>query len=99
MALIEVKVLPVGTPTPSISSYITASYQALDEFPDLRYQVTPTSTVLEGNLDQALRAVRRMHEATFQGGVKRVVTTISIDDRLDKELDMDEAVEAVVDEV
>jgi uncharacterized protein (TIGR00106 family) len=51
--------------------------------------------VLEGDLDEVLRAVRAVHEVPFQAGALRVSTTVKIDERRDKELSMDGKVRAV----
>ncbi len=77
-------VVPIGTVTTSLSKWVAHSLRVLEEYPHLQYELTPMGTVIEGNLDQALRAARNMHETPFQAGAKRVVTTISIDDRRDK---------------
>jgi uncharacterized protein YqgV (UPF0045/DUF77 family) len=42
-----------------------------------------------------LKAARHMHEQPFTAGIQRVVTTIRIDDRRDRELTMNGKVEAV----
>ncbi len=61
----------------------------------ITWQLTPMGTILEGELDQVLKAARRMHEQPFTAGIQRVVTTIRIDDRRDRELTMNGKVEAV----
>ncbi|MEW6726803.1 MTH1187 family thiamine-binding protein [Desulforudis sp. 1088] len=95
MAVAEISVLPVGTPTASVSAYVADCVRVLDQS-GLDYRVTPMGTVVEGPLDDILRVVRRMHEAPFAGGVQRVVTTLKIDDRRDKALTMAGKVEAIM---
>lgn len=51
------------------------------------------STIIEGELDDLFRLGKMMHLATFGKDVKRVVTTLKIDDRRDQQLIMDEKVE------
>jgi uncharacterized protein (TIGR00106 family) len=41
-------------------------------------------TIIEGDLDEILAVVRRMHEHPFAQGALRVSTSIRIDDRRDK---------------
>jgi uncharacterized protein YqgV (UPF0045/DUF77 family) len=41
-------------------------------------------TIIQGPLDRILELARKMHEAPFAMGAKRVMTTINIDDRRDK---------------
>lgn len=93
MALVEVSVVPVGTGSSSFSSVVS---QALREAHrnGIKYQVNATSTVMEGDLPALLHVAQKMHEAAFFGGVQRVVTNISIDERKDKDLKMEDAVQA-----
>ncbi|MBI4333666.1 MAG: MTH1187 family thiamine-binding protein [Chloroflexi bacterium] len=91
----EVSVLPLGTGGTSMSSYVTACVKVLEKYSDIRFQVTPMGTVLEGNLDRVLAAVEAMHEVPFGMGVKRVVTDLKIDDRRDRVITMESKVEAV----
>ena len=52
-------------------------------------------TVIEGDLAAVLEVIRKMHETPFQKGIQRVYTTIKVDDRRDKEAQMDKKVESV----
>lgn len=65
----------------------------------IKYRVTPTATVLEGDLRALVDVACRMHEAGFHGGAQRVVTNMAIDDRHDKDLTMEHAVASVTNEV
>lgn len=93
MALLEISVVPVGTESPSFSSVVS---QALKEAQrnGIKYEVSPTSTVMEGDLPALLDVAQQMHKAAFHGGTQRVVTNISIDERRDKDLRMEQAVQA-----
>ena len=55
---------------------------------NLKYELTSMGTIIEGDLEEILALVARMHESTFSGEVTRVVTTIKIDDRRDKTISM-----------
>jgi uncharacterized protein YqgV (UPF0045/DUF77 family) len=55
-----------------------------------------TGTVVAGELVDVLEAVKNMHECLFGEEVKRVITTLRIDDRRDKELTIGYEVESVV---
>ena len=95
MAIVEVVVVPLGTATPSLSKYVANVEKVLDSFKDLKHTLTPMSTVIEGDLDTILKAVRKMHEIPFGMGIQRVATRIHIDDRRDKELTMDGKIQSV----
>jgi uncharacterized protein (TIGR00106 family) len=82
MAVVEVSITPLGTGTPSVSAYVAECLKIIRES-GLSHQLTPMGTVIEGDLDEILRVVRRMHEAPFAAGVMRVSTLLKIDDRRD----------------
>jgi len=95
MAIIDISVVPVGTQSPSVSQYVAEAVRIVRNEPDIKYQLTPMNTVIEGDLEQLLNLVKRMHESAFNAGVFRVVTTIRIDDRRDKPLTMEGKIAAV----
>jgi uncharacterized protein (TIGR00106 family) len=95
MAVVEVVVVPLGTKTPSLSKYVAKVEKVLDKYQTLKHTLTPMSTVVEGDLDTILKAVREMHEVPFSMDVKRVATRIHIDDRRDKKLTMNGKIKAV----
>ena len=84
MAIVEVTVVPLGTKTPSVSQYVARAIRILEREKDLKYETTAMGTIVEGNLDRILVAVRKMHEEIFGEGVTRAITTVKIDDRRDK---------------
>ncbi len=96
MAIAEVRVLPIGTDAASISSYIEDCFEIAASALGVESVLTPTSTLLEGELDHILAVVEAMHRTPFHNGVDRVVTTVTIDDRVDKRLEMDDMVNAVL---
>ena len=88
MALIEVSTIPLGTGTPSVSRYVARAVEILQGEKDIKYELTPMGTIIEGDLERILALVRKMHEAVFDAGAMRVVTVMKIDDRRDKTLSM-----------
>lgn len=95
MVVAEVSITPVGTRTPSESGYVAKAVKALDQQRGLKYQLTAMGTLLEGELSEVLEAIKKMHESVFGEDVKRVVTSITIDDRRDKNLTMEYEVQSV----
>ncbi len=89
MALVEISVVPLGTPTPSLSQYIAKAVKVLEGEKDIKYELTAMGTIIDGDLGRVLTLARKMHEAVFNAGVMRVVTTIKIDDRRDKNSSID----------
>lgn len=94
MALLEISVVPVGTDSPSISSFITEACREAKRN-GIKFDVTPTATVLEGDLPALLDVAQQMHHAGFRAGCQRVVTNISIDERRDQDLVMEMTVSKV----
>ena len=90
----EVIIVPYGTGTPSLSRYVADVERVLKSY-NLKTMLTPMGTILEGDLDTVLEAVKAAHQVPFESGALRVGTTIRIDERRDKELDMYEKVKSV----
>ncbi|MGB9553164.1 MAG: MTH1187 family thiamine-binding protein [bacterium] len=85
MAVAEITVTPLGTGSPSLSRYV-AEVEKIIEESGIPYVLTPMSTCVQGSVDEILTLVKKVHACLFGQGVVRVVTTVKIDERLDKEL-------------
>lgn len=96
MAIIDITVIPVGTATPSVSDYVVEIHRVLQKYEGkINFQLTPMSTLIEGDLKELLEVVQEIHEVPFEKGVQRVCTNIRIDDRRDKEHSMERKLKAV----
>jgi uncharacterized protein (TIGR00106 family) len=84
MAIVFLTITPLGTATTSVSRYVAGVERLLDAS-GLTHELTAMGTIIEGDLDEILAVVRRMHEHPFGQGALRVSTLIKIDDRRDKE--------------
>jgi uncharacterized protein (TIGR00106 family) len=94
MAIAEVSIVPLGTGTVSVSEYVAGAVEELQKT-GLSYRLTPMGTIIEGDIDAVLSAIRKMHETPFSKGVQRVYTTIKLDDRRDRPVQMGEKVQSV----
>jgi len=95
MVIAEISIVPIGTSSTGLSSYIAKAIETLKES-GLRYQITPMGTIIEGELNRVIEVCRKMHESVFEDrDVKRVLTNIKIDDRRDKDTGMDAKVKSV----
>jgi uncharacterized protein (TIGR00106 family) len=83
MAIAFLTITPLGTATPSVSSYV-AGVERILRGTHLKHQLTAMGTIIEGDVDELLAVVRRMHEHPFTQGAQRVSTSLRIDDRRDK---------------
>jgi uncharacterized protein (TIGR00106 family) len=96
LAIVEVTIVPLGTESPSVSHYVAEVHKVLEQAPEqVKFQLTPMSTIIEGNLEDLLAVVRRMHEVPFTKGAQRVSTSIRIDDRRDKASTMESKLQSV----
>jgi uncharacterized protein (TIGR00106 family) len=95
MAIAEVTVVPIGTGTPSLSQYVAGAIKVLEQEKTVKYKLTGMGTILEGNLTDILATVTKMHESVFSSQIQRVVTTIRIDDRRDREASVQRKVQSV----
>jgi uncharacterized protein (TIGR00106 family) len=94
MAIMDIAVLPIGTGNTSIAKSVARAARVARES-GLDARVMPMSTVVEGNTDELMQLAVRMHRSVLEEGVARVVTTVRIDERTDKEEHIDERVPAV----
>jgi len=95
MAMIDISVVPVGTKSPSVSEYVAGAVRILKNEPGIKYELTAMNTIIEGDLEKLMALAQRMHRSAFDAGVKRVVTTIRIDERRDKPLTMNGKIASV----
>ncbi|UOB19730.1 MTH1187 family thiamine-binding protein [Macrococcus armenti] len=98
MAIIDVVIIPMDGASISISKYVAEVQNILEEMKQegkIDYQLTPMSTLIEGELHDCFIALERIHESPFQKGVERVCTNIRIDDRRDKKRKMNDKLDAV----
>jgi uncharacterized protein (TIGR00106 family) len=96
MAIIDITVIPVGTGTTSVSQYVAEIHKVLEQYEDrVKFQLTPMSTLIEGDLKLLLEIVQEIHEVPFSKGLQRVCTNLRIDDRRDKEHSMERKLQSV----
>jgi uncharacterized protein (TIGR00106 family) len=94
MAIAEVSVVPLGTGSVSVSDYVASAIAELQKS-GLSFQLTPMGTIIEGSLEDVLAIIRKMHETPFNQGAQRVYTTIKLDDRRDRKVQMGDKVQSV----
>ncbi|KAB3530048.1 MTH1187 family thiamine-binding protein [Alkaliphilus serpentinus] len=95
MAIVELTIVPLGTGSTSISNYVADCHKILMMEKELKYQLTPMGTIIEGDLNRILETIKKMHEIPFKKGAMRVSTSIKIDDRRDQEGSMQQKLQSV----
>lgn len=93
----EISIVPIGTSDTSMSKEIAAAYDAIRNIKNLnKVTLTPMSTQVESdNLDHVFQAIHAAHTSAKSAGAKRVISTIRIDERLDKPNTLDEKIQSV----
>jgi uncharacterized protein (TIGR00106 family) len=93
LPLLGISLIPVGTNSASFSSSVTGAVKTIEDR-GLKYQVTPTETIIEGQLDELLEVAKEIHQNAMAGS-NRIITNITIDERRDKQVNMEEQVDIV----
>jgi len=96
--IVEFNIVPLGVGT-SVSKFLVPAINELERR-RVKYEVTPMCTIFEvENVEEAFNVVKAAHEAVFGENVKRIVTTVKIDDRRDIKRGMREKVESLEKEI
>ncbi len=95
MIIAEITVIPIGTGTPGVSEYVAGAVAELRNL-GLKPQLTAMGTVFEADsMDVVLNALKAVHESVFARGAMRVVTSLRIDERRDKEASAEQKIQSV----
>ena len=84
MIVAELSAVPVGTGTPSVSKYVSVAVKELEKM-NLNPKLNAMCTEFEASdIEIICTAFENVHNALFEAGAERVVTTLKIDERRDK---------------
>ena len=97
-AIMEMSVTPIGKEGASLGDTVVEVLKVAEKH-GVKYEVGPLGTAMEGDLDTLLQVAREMHEVCFGLGYPRVLTTIRLDDRRDKDLTMEYKVQSVLEKL
>ena len=78
MAIAEGSIVPLGTGFTSISDYVSACLDPLEDL-GLALELHGMGTIIEGDLKDLLAVITKMHEVPFSKGALRVVTSNDTD--------------------
>jgi uncharacterized protein (TIGR00106 family) len=88
MIVAEFSTIPMGTGT-SASKYVLAIYEVLRES-GVRFVPGPMSTSIETNsFEQLFKVIEKANKKLADMGVQRIVTSVHIDYRLDKDVSIE----------
>lgn len=84
------------TTATSMSKEIAVAFDAINRIKDMKATLTSMGTQIESNnIQNVLKAVEAAHQAVKEIGIKRIISTIRIDERLDKAYTLEDRVESV----
>ena len=87
MIVADIRIVPVGKGT-GMSQHVKIVHDILEE-EGIKYMPGPMSTALEvDSLDDLFDVIEQSNQVLAERGVQRILTTINIDYRLDKEISM-----------
>lgn len=91
----EISIIPISSDS-SMSREVAAAFAAISRTEGVKATLTALGTQLEGrDLDAVLAAVRAAHDAAKSAGVARIISTVKIDERLDKDQTLQDKVRSV----
>ncbi len=94
MIVADLRVIPIGSGT-SLSQHIKAVHNMLEE-EKISHLSGPMSTTLEvDSLDDLFDIIELANQVLAERGVQRILTTVNIDYRLDKEISMESKLRAL----
>ena len=86
----------MATRTNSVSFYIAKAIESIKKIENLRYEINAMGTILESDdMDTINKATKEMIETVHNLGINRAEIIIKIDSRKDKQVRMEEKVEAI----
>ena len=93
----EISIVPiVGGRDTSMSKEVAAAFDAIRKTRNLRANLTALGTQVEArDLGSILQAVKAAHRAAKSAGARRVISTVRIDERLDKTQTLQDKVKSV----
>jgi uncharacterized protein (TIGR00106 family) len=88
MIVAEFTIIPLGSGT-SASKYVEAVYELLNES-GIKYTLGPMSTAVEtDSFEKLFQIIEEANKKLANMGVQRIITSVHIDYRLDKEISIE----------
>lgn len=80
----DVMIVPAGV-GPSFSKHVAACVQGFEDNPELKVQIHPMGTCLEGEWMEVMGAVKKATLQLHSSGIARVTSTLKVGTRVDKQ--------------
>jgi uncharacterized protein (TIGR00106 family) len=93
----EISIVPIAkSHDTSMSKEVAAAFDAIRKIKNVKATLTALGTQIEAkNLGSALQAVEAAHLAAKSAGARRVISTVRIDERLDKSQTLQDKIRSV----
>ena len=93
----EISIVPItGSRDTSMSREVAAAFDFIRKIKNIKVELTPLGTQIEAkDLAGVLLAVKAVHRATRSAGARRIISTVRIDERLDKAQTLQDKVKSV----
>lgn len=97
MKIAELTILPIGTKSTSVSTYISEVIKILEKNTNVTYELNPMGTTICAKDYKTLyAAIESVQEGVIEKGVSRIYSVIKIDDRRDKDATLKQKIESVM---
>ncbi len=93
MALLQLTMVPMGEGV-SVGDYVAQIKKQLEE-ENAIFHLQDMGTVIEGDIAYLFQLLAKIYETPFEQGAIRVVTSIMIDDRRDKEVHLGDKITSI----
>ncbi len=91
--MLDFCVVPIGVGV-SVSAYVAECQRVLSAS-GLKHQMHAYGTVVEGEWDEAMAALKQCHERVHAMGAPRITTSIRLGTRTDRAQSMEDKIESV----
>ena len=97
----EISILPLGTADTSISKEVAAAFDAIRKTKGVKTaKLTAMGTQIEAdNIKAILSSIEAAHQAVKSTGVKRIISSIRIAERLDASRTLEDEVKSVTEKL
>ncbi|MCS7111820.1 MAG: MTH1187 family thiamine-binding protein [Ignisphaera sp.] len=99
VVLAELRVVPIGTSSTSLSTYVAEALKVLEEL-NVRYTLTPFGTCIEvSDFSELASILDRISKRLSSLGVRRMVIDVAMDVRYDKQISLESKVRSVEEKI
>ncbi len=95
MLTAEVIFIPIGTQSTTLSKYIKAAIESMNDSEVKVYPRAMATEIEADDLETLFSAIKKGQEAIMNMGVKRVVVSLKVDIRTDKDAFLEKKIDSI----